>query len=215
MTRLSCILVDPPIPARACVIWMHGLGADGHDFEAMVPELKLPPDQAIRFIFPHAPVRPVTLNGGVPMRAWFDIHSTPLDLGMAFDHVEKSSEEIVKFIHKEMEKGLAPERIVLAGFSQGGVIAYHCGLNFPRPLAGIIALSTYLPDRTLDSASSKIPVYIGHGINDPLIPIASGRGARMKLEDHSFPVTYREYAMPHSVCSEEIDDISRWLIGVL
>ncbi len=198
----------------AAVIWLHGLGADGHDFEPIVPELKLPSTPAIRFIFPHAPIRAVTINGGAQMRAWYDIDlRTPL-AGDA--DIRASAVSIEELIDEQVAQGISTKRIVLAGFSQGGVIALHLGLRYREPLAGIMALSTYLhdPEHTIDQISLEnagIPLFMAHGLMDPMIPITRAITSRETLKALDYPIEWHEYAMGHSVCLEEIKDMSRWL----
>jgi phospholipase/carboxylesterase len=198
----------------AAVIWLHGLGADGHDFEPIVPELKLPAAPAVRFIFPHAPVRAVTINGGAKMRAWYDIDPrAPL---AGDEDIRSSAASIEELIDEQVARGVPTKRIVLAGFSQGGVVALQLGLRYREPLAGIMALSTYLHDPehvveriSLDNAG--IPIFMAHGLMDPMIPITRAITSRETLRALDYPIEWHEYAMGHSVCLEEIKDISRWL----
>jgi len=202
----------------AAVVWLHGLGADGHDFEPIVPELHLPSQAQIRFIFPHAPVRPVTINGGMEMRAWYDIDPrAPL---AGDDDIRRSAQAIRAIVEEQVARGIATKRIVLAGFSQGGVIALHLGLRYERKLAGIMALSTYLHDAerlvdelTLDNADT--PIFMAHGLGDPMIPVTRAITSREALKRLSYRVEWHEYAMGHGVCLEEIRDIARWLADVL
>ena len=184
------------------IIWLHGLGADGHDFEPIVPELRLPASLALRFVFPHAPVRPVTINGGMTMRAWYDIYS--LDRGGPVD-------------------GIAADRIVLAGFSQGGAIALHAALRYPEKLAGLMALSTYLPlwssvdSEVVDNPAAvnkDIPIFMAHGSFDPVLPMQLGSDSRDLLTDRGFEIEWRDYPMAHAVCPEEIAHIRGWLLEV-
>ena len=217
---LETVERDTAEPIRATVIWMHGLGADGHDFEPVVPEFALPPELGLRFVFPHAPMRPVTINGGQVMRAWYDI----LDL----EHRRQEDEEGVRqsevavqaLIRREVGRGIPPERIVLAGFSQGGAMALHTGLRYPERLAGIISLSAYLPlrdtvENEVSAANADVPIFMAHGVQDPLIPLAAATASRDGLESLGYRVTWRDYSMPHSVCPDEIRDISGWLAEVL
>jgi len=216
---LDTIEVESAATPDAAVIWMHGLGADGHDFEPVVPELRLPPALGVRFVFPHAPVRPVTLNMGMRMRAWYDIY----ELGGGREDADgiRASQALAEaLIARERERGIAPHRIVLAGFSQGGAIALHAGLRHAQPLAGILALSTYLPlaDTLGDEASDanrSVPVFMAHGRSDEVIPISRAQQSRTLLEQAGYRVLWREYAMPHSVCGEEIADIAEWLLSCL
>jgi phospholipase/carboxylesterase len=203
----------------AAVIWLHGLGADGYDFEPVVPELRLPARLAVRFVFPHAPVRPVTINMGMPMRAWYDI--LQLGGGTEDDAGIRASQALVEaLIEREKARGVQARRIVLAGFSQGGAIALQSGLRHAQRLGGILALSTYLPlAATLAAervaANRDLPVFMAHGTLDPMIPIARARASRAALEALGYAVEWREYAMAHSVCGEEIADISAWLVSLL
>jgi phospholipase/carboxylesterase len=207
-----------PVP-DAAVIWLHGLGADGYDFEPVVPQLRLPPRLPVRFVFPHAPVRPVTLNMGMPMRAWYDI--LQLGGGKEDDAGIRASQALVEgLIEREKRQGVQAHRIVLADFSQGGAVALQTGLRHPERLGGILALSTYLPlAGTLAAeraaANLDLPVFMAHGTLDPMIPIARARASRAALEVLGYAVQWQEYAMPHSVCGEEIADIAAWLVRLL
>ena len=205
----------------ACVIWLHGLGADGHDFEPIVPELRLDPGLNIRFVFPHAPMMPVTINQGFVMRAWYDIRTA--DIGNEPDEkgIRASTGLLSDMVEAEIAGGIEPARIVLAGFSQGGVIALQAGLRFPQKLAGIIALSTYLPlEDSLDAEKSEvnadIPILLAHGSADPVIPIHLAQRSHRKLEQAGYSVEWHEYkGMPHSVSEQEIFHIAEWLEKVL
>ncbi len=217
---LPAVEIEPERPADAAVILMHGLGADGHDFETLVFELKLPPDAAIRWVFPHAPIRPVTLNGGMPMRAWFDIIG--LDRRSEEDEagIRESGDKIRDLVHREKERGIPADRIVLAGFSQGGAMALHTGLREDERLAGVLALSTYLPlarrvGAEAHPANAGVPIFMAHGTADPIVPIALGEGSRDRLRSQGREVEWHTYPMPHSVCAEEVADIREWLRGVL
>jgi len=199
------------------VIWLHGLGADGHDFEGVVPYLGIPTDCPIRFIFPHAPHRSVTINMGMRMRAWYDILNPILGLPPE-DHegIEVSCSAITELIKEENAKGIDTEQIVLAGFSQGGAIALHLGLRYPEKLAGILALSTYLPltdsfSQNLSPGNCETPIMYLHGITDPVIPISTAQCSRKMLVDNGCQVFSKDYAMPHAVSPEEIVDIGKWL----
>jgi phospholipase/carboxylesterase len=203
----------------AAVIWLHGLGADGHDFEPIVPELRLPPALQLRFVFPHAPVRPVSLNQGMRMRAWYDI--LRLDGGAEDSAGIRASETAVQALMQEQVKlGIEASRIVLAGFSQGGAIALHTALRYPAPLAGVMALSTYLPlNETLKKeageANRKAPIFMAHGQYDDVIPLARAEQSRKLLVDAGYDVDWKTYPMPHSVCAEEIADIASFLVRIL
>ena len=207
-----------PAPS-ASVIWMHGLGADGHDFEPIVPELGLPGALQVRFIFPNAPVRPVTLNMGMAMRAWYDI----IEIGGGREDGEglrASQAAIEQLIAAEVARGIPASRIVLAGFSQGGAIAFQTGLRHPQRLAGIMALSTYLPlagtvEDERSAANRDLPVFMAHGSVDPVISISRAQQSRKMLEALGYPLEWHEYPMPHSVCPQEITDISDWLVRTL
>lgn len=206
--------------AQASVIWMHGLGADGHDFEPIVPELRLPSSLGVRFIFPHAPVRPVTLNGGMAMRAWYDIITLARNIQQDAEGIRTSAQQIQALMERENARGVPDERIVLAGFSQGGAIALHLGLRHPRKLAGIMALSTYLPlMETLaeerSEANAKTPILMCHGTMDSVIELRMGELSRETLESLNYPLEWHAYPMGHQVCMEEIQEISRWLGEVL
>lgn len=205
------------------VIWLHGLGADGHDFEPIVPELRLPDSLPLRFVFPHAPVRPVTLNGGMPMRAWFDLFS--LDKSGPQDEagIRASAESLVALIEREHDRGIPYERIVVAGFSQGGAIALHASLRFAYPLAGLMALSTWLPlASTIEqellqagrSQTRELPIFLAHGSEDAVLPVHLGHDSRAALKHLGYTVEWHEYRMGHAVCPEEILHISRWLQAV-
>lgn len=198
------------------VIWLHGLGADGHDFEPLVPELGLPTTPALRFIFPHAPSQPVTINGGMVMRAWYDIAALDLSAQVDAAGIERSIGHLGALLAATADGGIPAERTVLAGFSQGGVIALHAGLAHPQRLAGIIALSTYvaLPEFVQDSATSanrELPIFMAHGRQDPVIPVTLGERSRDFLLKQGYPVQWQAYAMEHAVCREEIDDLAGWL----
>jgi phospholipase/carboxylesterase len=215
---LEHILIEPAVDATASVIWLHGLGADGHDFEPIVPELALPESLPVRFIFPHATVRPITINGGQEMRAWYDF--IPHSETAGGEDIVQSATEVRQFLDREIERGIRPERIVLAGFSQGGVIALHTGLRYEHRLAGILALSTYLHDFSsteseLTDANLAIPIMMAHGTMDPMIPIMRAATSRENLIRLGYDVRWFDYPMGHQVCTEEIDEISRFFQEVL
>lgn len=216
---LATIEVETGARPDAAVIWMHGLGADGHDFEPVVPELRLPPGLRVRFVFPHAPIRPVTINAGMRMRAWYDIFQLG---GGAEDEagIRASQAEVEKLIERETQRGVRPGRIVLAGFSQGGAMALHTGLRHPEPLAGIIALSTWLPlaaqlPAERSAANVRTPIFMAHGTEDPMVPLALAQASRAALERLGYAVEWHQYPMPHSVCGEEIADIAAFLVRIL
>ncbi len=203
----------------AAVIRLHGQGADGHDFEPIVPELRLPSQLRLRFVFPHAPLRPVTINMGLPMRAWYDI----LQMGGGQEDeagIRASQAQIQALIEQEKRRGVDARRIVLAGFSQGGAIVLQTGLRHPERLGGILALSTYLPlagklDAERSAANRDLPVFMAHGTHDPMIGIARARESRAALVALDYAVEWKEYAMAHSVCGEELADIAAWLLRLL
>jgi phospholipase/carboxylesterase len=202
------------------IIWMHGLGADGHDFEPIVPELVQPGERALRFIFPHAPVRPVTINSGYAMRAWYDIISIERNAAQDEVGIRGSSAAIEKLIRRENDRGIPSDRIVLAGFSQGGAMALYSGTRYPERLAGIMGLSCYM---LLESsfaaeraaANHATPIFLGHGTQDPLVSLSLGELTWRLLEKEGHPVEWHAYAMPHSVCAEEVVDIAAWIRRVL
>jgi len=199
------------------VIWLHGLGADGHDFEPIVPELRLPAGLSLRFVFPHAPVQPVTINGGMAMRSWYDILSFDSEGRADRDGVLKSSALLESLIAREIERGIEPARIVIAGFSQGGAVAIHTALQTKHNIAGLMALSTYmaLPEDAENAVSRKdLPIFMAHGSFDPVVQIDWGRSSAGKLSENGFRVEWHEYPMEHAVCQQEIAAISDWLSGI-
>lgn len=204
-----------PRPAWS-IVWLHGLGADGNDFAPIVPELVRDGWPGIRFVFPHARVRPVTINGGVPMRAWYDIPSLQVDQRADEAGVRDSIAEVEALLARERDRGVPPARTVLAGFSQGGAIALATGLRREAGLAGVVALSTYLPlanaSRDESTAAGRAtPVFMAHGSQDPVVPQALGSRSRDALQALGVPVQWHSYPMPHSVCAEEIRDLGDWL----
>ena len=220
MPDLECVVIntgeESGVEPDGTIIWMHGLGADAHDFEPIVPMLNLATPK--RFVFPNAPVRPVTINGGMEMRAWYDIDLSNPTVGTA--DIRESAEDVRALITREMEQGVPEERIVLAGFSQGGVIALELGLAYPARLAGVMALSTYVHDHEhlaerIGFANVDVPIFMAHGLHDPMIPITRAITAREALMGLSYRVEWHEYAMGHQVCPEEIGAIGAWLNTVL
>jgi phospholipase/carboxylesterase len=211
----DAIIIEPQNTHKASVIWLHGLGADGHDFEPIVPELNLGNDLGIRFIFPHAPKRPVTINSGMAMRAWYDVKSPNLRNQEDSVGIIESTNLINNYINAEIESGIDSKNIILAGFSQGGAITLHAGLRFSSPLAGLLALSTYLPLPSLlekeASSDKEIAIMMAHGIADPVIPVEQGRTSAATLKDQGYKVEWHEYNMQHSVCPEEITAIGLWI----
>jgi phospholipase/carboxylesterase len=205
---------------RNCVIWLHGLGADGHDFEPVVPLLGMHAVSATRFVFPHAPVRPVTINNGMRMRAWYDIRGMQVSRDQDEDGIEHSAGLVRALIRRENERGIGCSRIVVAGFSQGGAIATHVALRYPEKLAGLLALSTYLlfPDRLArerSQANAGIPVFVGHGSMDPMVPLGMGQHFTDTLTALSYTVSWHQYPIPHSVDQEELTDVGAWLRATL
>jgi len=212
MALLECIEVETGPNPKSSVIWLHGLGADGHDFEPIVPELDLPPSP-IRFVFPNAPVRPVTINGGMVMRAWYDAYG---DGRQDEAGIMAAQAQIEALIAREKTRGTPASRLVLAGFSQGGAIAFQTALRHPERIAGIMALSTYLPmaDKLKVQASAMnrdVPIFMAHGAYDPMIPIDRAKESKTVLESLGYKTEWHEYRMDHSVNAEEITDIGKWL----
>jgi len=217
MSEITLIEVDSAANPSVAVIWMHGLGADGSDFEPIVPELGLAESPAVRFIFPNAPYRPVTCNGGYVMRAWYDIISLEPDSRQIDETGLLESREIVRqLIQREEKRGIPSQRIFLAGFSQGGAVAYLSALTHPEPLAGVIALSTYIPEarlitEDLSAANRHIPLFVAHGTDDDVVSITLGRQALALLEQCGLKPAWHTYDIPHSVCIDEVRDIGTWL----
>jgi len=216
---LPAIEIETKRKPSHAVIWLHGLGADGNDFVPVAKELKLPP-LGIRFVFPHAPMRPVTINGGFVMRAWYDIAYQELAFKEDERGLRESQKLIEELIVRENTRGIPSSRIVLAGFSQGGVLALQTGLRQSKPLAGLMALSSYLPMSPMieverNAASNSVPIFMGHGITDNIVPLALGRMSRDTLIKLGYEVEWHQYTMPHSVCPEELADIGVWLKRVL
>jgi len=217
--QLSTIEIQPEAAHKYSVIWLHGLGADGHDFENLIPELHLTAATNTHFIFPNAPVQPVTINGGMSMRSWYDILEMSLERKVDIDGIYQSASLIEPLIRQEIDKGIASTNILLAGFSQGGVIALHAGLRHPHKLAGIVALSTYLPtiDRlqTERSAANKdTPIFMAHGIIDPIVAVESGKAAFDKLKSMDYNIEWHDYLMEHRLCVEEIEHISAFMNSI-
>ena len=216
---LETIEIETGAKPGAAVIWLHGLGADGRDFEPIVPELRLPASKPVRFIFPNAPQRPVTINMGMRMPAWYDI----LQLGGGAEDesgIRESQAQIEQLMAREKTRGVPANRIVLAGFSQGGAIALQTSLRQPERLAGVMALSTYLPlgaklAAERQAINSDLPIFMAHGTFDPMIPMLRAAQSRDALLALGYPVEWREYLMPHSVCPEEIADIAAFLLRIL
>jgi len=218
------IILETPAFANAeaepCgVIWLHGLGANGHDFESIVPALQLQ-GKAIRFIFPNAKVQPVSINGGMAMPSWYDIMGLDIDSRADAAGIFDSVSYINNLLQNEISQGISSNKMVIAGFSQGGVVALHCGMSFAQPLAGIMALSTYLPDvidlkTRLTTENKDISIFQAHGIQDPVVPLSLGEMAHHQLQQWNYPAQWHTYSMPHAVIPQEITDISNWLNQVL
>ncbi len=218
MTLLPAIELETRPTPDSTVIWLHGLGADGNDFAPIVEQMRLPSAMAIRFIFPHAPSMPVTVNGGFVMPAWYDILEMQIDRKIDVPGLLASVVAIGAFVDRELARGIAGKRLVIAGFSQGGAVAYHLALSHPTPLGGLLAMSTYLATADIldyNPANKKIPIKIQHGTHDPVVPEALGRKAAARLTSEGYQVSYQNYPMEHSVCPQQISDISEWLQSVL
>lgn len=212
---LSCIEVNPSLPPVGCVIWLHGLGADGNDFAPLVPELKLPATLPLRFIFPHAPLMPVTINNGYVMRAWYDIATPAFQQQPDLTGIARSVNAIQQLIAREESAGISAAKIILAGFSQGAAIALTAGLTATKPLGGIIALSGYLPDIKILTAKQPLanttPIFLAHGTEDSVVPYGFSQQLAQQLKQQQFQINWQSYPMEHSVCAAEINAISRWL----
>jgi len=218
-TLLPAVRIGPD-KAGYSIIWLHGLGADGHDFEPIVPDLSFKQKSHTRFVFPHAPSQPVTWNNGYVMPAWYDIVSIGPDAAEDEAGIRKTSLAINALIEHEIGLGVPAKNIVLAGFSQGGAMALHSGLRYSQSLAGILALSTYLPiaetlEKEASTPNKSIPIFMAHGTHDPVVPIELGEASRQKLIELGYKVQWQSYPMQHGVLPDEIDDISRWLDRVL
>ena len=214
--KLSAIEIDAAGTTKHCVIWLHGLGADGSDFANIVPELRLPAEMNIRFVFPHAPVMPVTVNNGYEMRAWFDIYGPDLSSKVDRDGIMQSVAQVNTLIEHEVSRGIATSNIILAGFSQGSVIAMITGVLYPQRLGGVIALSGLLPHAETviqqgSPANSQLPMFVGHGSDDEIVQQRLGQEAYEAFAAAGYPAQWHSYPMGHSVCREEIKDISDWI----
>lgn len=213
---LPCVEINPERAPRFSIIWLHGLGADGHDFEPIAAELTLPVTLGVRFVFPHAPQRAVTINGGYVMRAWYDIVAPDLTRSVDESGIHESRRQVTALIDREVGFGVPATRIVLAGFSQGGVIALEAAARYPQPLAGVLALSTYVPlPEQFPEASRHGAIFMAHGTQDPIIPHSVALSSREILRRRGYRVEWHSYAMPHSVCAEEIRDLRTWLLDRL
>jgi phospholipase/carboxylesterase len=217
---LEAIEIETGRKPTGAVIWLHGLGADGHDFAPIVPQLVGPDERPLRFVFPHAPVRPVTINGGMSMRAWYDILGFDRGIPQDTAGIRASATEAAELISRENQRGIPTKRIVLGGFSQGGAISLFAGPRYPEKLAGIMGLSCYLLLEDLLPAERtrvnyQTPIFLAHGTQDPVVDVRRGTEARQLLEAGGYPVEWHAYPMPHSVCPQEIEDIAAWLRKVL
>ncbi len=218
MPLLPSIEHETTTSVDAAIIWLHGLGADGHDFAPIVPQLNLPKGLGIRFIFPHAPQIPVTVNGGYVMPAWYDILEMKIDRRVDSKQLLASAQAISLLIEHQIDRGIDSKRILIAGFSQGGAVAYQTCLSFPKPLGGLLAMSTYFATSDsieLNAANYSIPVEIHHGSFDPVVPEQLGQKAHTFLSDKGYTVNYRSYPMEHNVCPQQISAISFWIQEIL
>jgi len=214
MALLPAIEMETQAQPDAAVIWLHGLGADGNDFAPIVPELALSEEFKIRFVFPHAPQMPVTVNGGYVMPAWYDILEMEIDRRVDVEQLMISAQAISALIERELERGISSQRILLAGFSQGGAVAYQVSLSYPKPLGGLLAMSTYFAtgDSIVpDSANENLSIEVHHGLYDPVVPEKLGRKAVQRLEELGYKPRYKTYPMEHAVCPEQLRDISQWI----
>lgn len=210
------VIIAPNAPSKHTVIWLHGLGADGHDFEPVIPALSLPKGLAVKFILPHAPIQPVTLNGGMPMRAWFDLYGLDFKTQQDKQGIARATASLTTLIENEIAAGIPASNIVLVGFSQGGALALHTALSYPRSLGGVIGLSTVLPladqiETHLHTANATLPIFLAHGSLDPVLSINLGLMTKERLEELGYTVDWHEYPIGHTLCGAEIDAISQWL----
>ncbi|WP_319380963.1 alpha/beta hydrolase-fold protein [Thiomicrorhabdus sp.] len=221
MSDTPPIIVEPKGPdgkemsAQAVVIWLHGLGADGYDFLGVLPQLNLPQQHAIRFIFPHAPEQPVTLNGGMLMRSWYDIRSPDLLNEVDAAGIRVACYRVYDLIDRQIKAGIDPKKVLLAGFSQGGLIALHAGLSYQQSLGGIMALSTYCPMEQQFYMHREMPIFMAHGTEDGVVPLALAEHARKALGQKGYQIEWHPYQMGHQVCGEELADIRSWLLKTL
>ena len=217
---LPHILKEPTVPATASLIWLHGLGASGNDFVPLLPDLKLDPKLGLRFIFPHASNHPVTINGGYVMPSWFDILTLGPNPTIDLTSFENSLNAIHALINNEINSGVPANKIILCGFSQGGSLALHAGLTYPKQLAGLIGLSTFLLDEHQQSyqksqANRNTPILLAHGTQDPVVPYSLGQATNDLLTGLSYPVTWTSYDMPHCVCPKQITELGLWISSIL
>ncbi len=218
MSLLPCVEVNPSNKPDSAVIWLHGLGANGHDFEAIVPELRLPESLSIRFVFPHAPSIPVTITNGYVMPAWYDITEMTIDRQIDTAQLQASAKAVRMLIEREIDRGIPASKIIVAGFSQGGAVGYEVALTYPSALAGLMTMSTYFATQNtiaLHPANANLPIHIFHGTMDPVVPEALGQKAFDLLLAKGYRPVYKTYPMEHSVCPQQIGDISLWVQNIL
>lgn len=218
MAYLPCVEIEPELPANSAIIWLHGLGADGNDFAPVAAQLVLPPKAAVRFVFPHAPAIPVTINSGYVMPAWYDIIEMNLDRKVDQKQLRASAAAIINLIEREVERGIDPKRILLAGFSQGGAVVYEAALSHAEPLGGLLVLSSYFATADTISfhpANQQLPIMIQHGNFDAVVPEALGQRAYRLLMDKGYNVAYQSYPMEHTLCAEQLIAINTWLVELL
>ncbi len=214
---LDMIEIEPKSPVRSAVIWLHGLGADGHDFEPLVQQWQLADELGARFVLPHAPVRPVTLNGGMRMRAWYDIYDLDFDSDEDAEGVEQARQLLLGLIERERQRGISSENILLAGFSQGGAVALHTALRWNKPLAGVLVLSAYLPLRQSLAGEKRadpgsLVVRMDHGEQDPVVPYRAALASRELLLEEDFDVEFNSYVMEHGLCPPQVESLRDWLV---
>ena len=215
-TELTTVEIEPVNQTKTAIIWMHGLGANAHDFEPIVPYLNIPPELGLRFVFPNAPQRPITINGGYIMPGWYDILSMSIDRSEDEAGIRDSEHAIQSLIQREQERGIPAEKILLAGFSQGGAMALHTGLRYSETLGGILALSCYVPllptlAQERHPANQQIPIFMAHGQFDDIVPLALGQASAKQLRELGYQTEWRDYPMRHEVNMDEINDIGAWL----
>lgn len=219
-TDATMVRVEPSNPPNACVIWLHGLGADGHDFKPIIPYLKLPDSLSVRFLFPHAEEMPVTVNGGMPMRAWYDILEMNIDRKVDKAALIASSQRVQSLIDEQIAEGIPADKILLAGFSQGGAVVYHAALTYSKPLAGLVALSTYMATfEEINSAkapeNAALPIWVAHGAMDEVVALQLGEQAISALHEMNYETEWRTFPMGHEVVLEEIEALGSWMIKQL
>lgn len=215
---LDAVIIEPQSSHKATVIWLHGLGDSGDGFAPVVPEINLPAELGVKFIFPHAPIQPVTINGGMAMRSWYDIKSLDLDKRADEQGVQQSAAAVQQLIDAEIDNGIAPSNIILAGFSQGGVVSLYLAPRLPYQLAGVMALSTYMCEPAklkLEKQQASLNVFMAHGSFDDVVPTGAGKAAHQTLLELGYEVSWQEYPMAHQVCLEEIKAIRTWLVSRL